>query len=49
MHNLAVRLRVLCELVLLSAVGFPVDKVRELVAGSRRLERYSVAIGGEGA
>jgi hypothetical protein len=47
MHNLAVRLRVLCELVLLDAVGFPMDKVVELVKGTRRLERRLVSVGGE--
>jgi hypothetical protein len=40
MHNLAVRLRLLCELVLLNAVGFPMDKLRELVKGTQRLERH---------
>jgi hypothetical protein len=40
MHNLAVRLRVLCELVLLNAVGFRMDEVRDLVKGTRRLERH---------
>jgi hypothetical protein len=40
MHNLAVRLRVLSELVLLNAVGFSMDKVRELVKATRRLERH---------
>jgi hypothetical protein len=40
MHNLAVRLRVVCELVLLNAVGFKMDSVRELVKETRRLERH---------
>ncbi|HYM05613.1 MAG TPA: HEPN domain-containing protein [Terriglobales bacterium] len=40
MHNLAVRLRVLCELVLLNAVGFPMAKVRERLKETRRLERH---------
>jgi hypothetical protein len=39
MHDLAVRLRVLCELVLLNAAGFQMEKIRESIRTTRRLER----------
>jgi hypothetical protein len=42
MHNLAVRLRVLCELVLLNAMGFPMEGVRERMKSTRRIERHLV-------
>ena len=42
MHDLAVRLRVLCELVLLNSIGFDIEKVHELIKATRRLERQMV-------
>ncbi|MBZ5726216.1 MAG: hypothetical protein LAP87_14610 [Acidobacteriia bacterium] len=42
MHNLAVRLRVLCELVLLDAIGFPKDEARNRMQKTRRVERHLV-------
>jgi len=42
MHNLAVRLRVLCELVLLDAIGFPRDEARNRMQKTRRVERRLV-------
>jgi hypothetical protein len=42
MHNLAVRLRVLCELVLLTATGFSADDLRNRMARSRRVQRHIV-------
>ena len=42
MHNLAVRLRVLCELVLLDAIGFPRDEMRNRMQKTRRVERHLV-------
>jgi hypothetical protein len=42
MHDLAVRLRVLCELVLLDAMGFSKDDVRERMRRTRRVERHLV-------
>jgi hypothetical protein len=42
MHNLAVRLRVLCELVLLTATGFSADDLRNRMERSRRVQRHLV-------
>jgi len=42
MHNLAVRLRTLCELVLLNAMGFPMDTVQERMKSTSRIERHLV-------
>jgi hypothetical protein len=42
MHNLGARLRVLCELVLVDAMGFPKKEVRERMEKSRRLERHLI-------
>jgi hypothetical protein len=44
MHNLAVRLRVLCELVLLNAVGFSTDEVRRRMETTRRVQRHLVKV-----
>jgi hypothetical protein len=38
MHNLAVRLGTLCELILLDAVGFPRDWVKNRMQNTRRVE-----------
>lgn len=43
MHNLAVRLQILCELQLLVACGMPIDYVRERMATTQRVERRLVA------
>lgn len=40
MHHLAVRLRTLCELILLDAVGFERDWVRDRMQNTKRLERH---------
>lgn len=40
MHNLAVRLQVLCEVILLRLVGFP--DVRQQIEKVKRLERRGV-------
>jgi hypothetical protein len=48
MHNLAVYLRVLCELVLLDAMGFSRDEVRERMKSTQRLERHLVNPASEG-
>jgi hypothetical protein len=48
MHNLAVYLRVLCELVLLDAMGFSRDEVRERMKSTQRLERHLVDPASEG-
>jgi hypothetical protein len=42
MHNLSVRLRVLCELVLLDALGFSPDSMRDRMKETRRVERHLV-------
>ena len=42
MHNLAVRLGTLCELILLDAVGFPRDWVKNRMQNTRRVERQLV-------
>ena len=42
MHNLAVHLHVLCELVLLDAMGFSRNDVRERMKSTRRIERHLV-------
>jgi hypothetical protein len=44
MHNLAVRLRVMCELVLLNAVGFSTDEVRQRIQTTRRVQRHIVEL-----
>jgi hypothetical protein len=38
LHNLAVRLQILCEITLLDAIGFSSDEVRERIDKTRRLE-----------
>ena len=40
MHNLTVRLRVLCELVLLDAIGLAGDTVQKQIEGTRRVKRH---------
>lgn len=47
MHNLAVRLRTLCELVLLDAVGFSMENVQERIRSTRRIEGRLVKIEAE--
>jgi hypothetical protein len=39
LHNLAVRLQILCEITLLGAIGFSSHEVRERIDKTRRLER----------
>jgi len=48
MHNLAVRLRVLCELLLLDAMGFSRDEVRERMKSTQRLARHLVDVTDDG-
>jgi hypothetical protein len=43
MHNLAVRLRTLCELILLDSVGFPREWVKDRLQSTRRVERQLVS------
>ena len=38
LHNLAIRLQMLCEITLLDAIGFSSDEVRERIERTRRLE-----------
>jgi hypothetical protein len=45
MHNLAVRLRVLCEMILLNRAGFSSDEMKERMARIARVERHLVKIG----
>jgi hypothetical protein len=39
MHNLAVRLQVLCEIILLTEVGFPADRLKKQIQETQHLER----------